>query len=269
MQSSARTVKITGQSLSGLTETPLFVAFQKTLCSTWETSSKDNISISASQHVLLLSLCGKQGALIIIKSMLTIYKSSFQGSTCQSSSHGGRGRKTVDFRLKAEDSCIPGCNDGFLGFWGLLEHFRRVTVLYFVPGNTERGFTPHIELPQRQKSWGENNFLEFGPNVVSIASSLHWEQLHNPNRKVMPMAVYPSFAVQLGNCMVFYILYAKKILWKDPSDLLISHLILHFLFTQTPFSTGSFRYTRKTLKCNVHINKGKLCSFFPSFLPFS
>lgn len=55
-----------------------------------------------------------------------------------------------------------------------------------------------------------NNFLEFGPNVPFIASSLHWEQLHNLNRKVMPMAVYPSFAVQLGNCMVFYILYGKK-----------------------------------------------------------
>lgn len=152
MQSSAPTVRITGQSPSGLTETPLFAAFQKTLCLTRETPSKDNISISPSRHVLLLSLCGKQGALIIIKSMLPVYKSSFQGSACQSSSRGGRGWKTVDFRPKAEDSCIPGCNDGFLGFWGLLQHFRRVTVLYFVPGDTERGFTPHIELPQRQKS---------------------------------------------------------------------------------------------------------------------
>lgn len=154
MQSSAPTIQIPGQSLRALIETPLFAAFQKTLCPTG-TCCKDNISISASQHVLLLSFCGKQGALIILKLMLPIYKSSFQRSTCQSSSHGGRGWKTVDFRPKAEDSCILGCNDGFLVSWGLLQHFRRVAVLYFVPGNTERGFTPHTELPQRQKSWGE------------------------------------------------------------------------------------------------------------------
>lgn len=147
MHSSAPTTQIPGQSLI---ETPLLAAFQKTLCPTG-TSCKDNIGISASQQVLVLSLCGKQGAVIIIKSMLPIYKSSFQRSTCQSSSCGGRGWKTVDFRPKAEDSCILGCNDRFFGFWGLLQHFKRVTVLYFVPGNIERGFTPHIELPQRQK----------------------------------------------------------------------------------------------------------------------
>lgn len=145
----------------------------------WEISSKENISTSATQHVLLLSLCGKPGVLIIIKSMLPIYKSSFKGSTCQSSSHGGRGQKTVDFRLKAVDSCILGCNDGFLGFWGLLQQFRRVTVLYFVPGNTKRGFTPHIEIPQRQKSWGEIIFL----NLDQMYSSL--QVVYTENRSII------------------------------------------------------------------------------------
>lgn len=58
----------------------------------------------------------------------------------------------------------------------------------------------------------------------------------------------------------------KKMMWKDPYDLLISHLILHFFCTPNPFNAGSFIYMRKTLKCNVHIDKGKLWVFFP-FLP--
>lgn len=70
-----------------------YLLVSRRLSTPCEKSSKDNISVSGSQHVLLLSLCGKHGVLIIIKSMLPEYKSSFQGTTCQSPSRGGRGRK--------------------------------------------------------------------------------------------------------------------------------------------------------------------------------
>lgn len=163
------------------------------------------------------------------------------------------------------DSCILGCNDGFLGFWSLLQQFRRVTVLYFVPGNTEKRLHSSHRAPTETKIMRWNNFLEFGPNVVFIASSLHWEQLHNPNRKVMPMAVYLSFAVRLGNCMVFYILYGKKFGGR------ISVTYWFYVWSGISCSPKTLlalgvSNIQKNLKCNVHINKGKLGSFFPSFL---
>lgn len=107
----------------------------------------------------------------------------------------------------------------------------------------------------------QNNFLEFGPNVLSIASSLRCEQLHNPNREVMCMAVYPSFAAQLGNSMVFFILYGKEFfgripgsywfhIWShiscSPKTLLVQEVsdiqgkLLNVMFTSTKESYGVF-----------------------------
>lgn len=62
MHSSAHTVRITKWADG---DSPFcWLAEDSAPC---EKSSKDNIGITASQHVLLLSLCGKHGALIIIK----------------------------------------------------------------------------------------------------------------------------------------------------------------------------------------------------------
>lgn len=178
---------------------------------------------------------------------------------------GAEGGK-LDFRPKAEDSQILGCSDGFVGLWGLLQHFKRVTVLYFVPGNTERGFTPHTELPQRQKSWGEIIFLNsdqmYSPLQVALTANGCRTQAE---KSCLQLFIY-HFQCQQG-IACYFISFMKKIMWKDPYDLLISHLILLFFCTPNPFNAESFRYTRKTLKWNAHIDKGKLSSFsFPSSL---